>query len=250
MNTSLIRRSLAASLLAFFASTGLAQTTILNDEFTDGQVAGGGDANGGNWLAASSATAAVVDDSVGIGSGNALEFISTGNFSRLTTQFPAAVALTSEGDRLTVSLRVRMTRFSAANSGGFRIGLHHHNGSPVTAANESQGWSTLTDAWGGYYFRAGVGTEEDMRIYQDTANRGDNALGGSGDVTVGSGTGWAITLTGTRTIKIEVELLANGQHNLRYTLDGEILQEVSTAIVGGGAGRVYESNDRLRQHGA
>jgi hypothetical protein len=233
MTLSLICRLLVSVILGFSNLGGIAQTTVISDDFTDGQAAGGSDANGGNWLAASSSTVSVLDDAEGLASGNAMEMVSSGNFSRLTVEFPAKVSLSATGDQLTVSMRVRMTRASVDNDGGFRIGLHDHNGSPVTAANEASGWSTLTDAWSGYYFRAGVGTAEGMRIYQDTADRGDNALGGSGDITVGSGTNWALTTTRNRAIKIEVERLANGQHNLRYTVDGVIFQETSTAIVGG-----------------
>lgn len=228
-----IRRLASFAILGLSTLVGTAQSTVVSDPFTDGQADGGSDVKGGNWLAASASSVSIVDDAGGLASGNAMELISSGNFSRLTTAFPQAVSLNETGDRLTVTMRIRMTRTSVDDAGGFRIGLHNHNGSPVTAANKGAGWSALTDAWGGYYFRAGVGTAEGMRIYQDTANRGDNALGGSGDVTVGSGTNWALTTTGNRTIKIEVERLSNGQHNLRYTVDGEIFQEVSTAIVGG-----------------
>jgi hypothetical protein len=63
-----------------------AQTTVLNDSYTDGQLDGGADSNGGNWIAASASTATVVDDAGGLGTGNAMELLSTGTFSRLTTE--------------------------------------------------------------------------------------------------------------------------------------------------------------------
>ena len=211
-----------------------AQTTVLNDPFTDGQLAGGTDAGGGNWIAASASTAAIVDDAAGLGAGNVVELLSTGGFSRMTTEFANPVTLVAAGDRLSITFRVRMTRFSVSDSGGFRVGLHHHSGSPITAVNQSQGWSTLTQAWTGYYFRGGVGTDAPgMRIYQDTPNQSDSALGGSKDIDVGSGTAWALNLSDVRTIRIEIERQLNGQNTLRYFVDGEALQETTTATIGG-----------------
>jgi hypothetical protein len=229
---SIFRFSASFGLLIAFASTTSA-TTVVEDPFSDGSLVGGGDPGGVDWYAGSSATVGIVDDGAGIGSGNALQLISTGTFSRATAAFPNPVALTDTGTLLSVSLKVRMTRFSTANGGGIRFGLHDNNGSPVNASTVGNGWTSNTESWDGYYFRGGVGGDAGMRIFRDLDNSGNSALGGSGDVTVGNGTAWTINDNSVHTVRIEIERQNNTQNTLRFFWDGALQQETSTATVGG-----------------
>jgi hypothetical protein len=206
---------------------------IVEESFTDGALVGGGDANAVDWFVGSAATLSIVDDSAGLQGGNALSLVSTGGFSRATAAFPSTVSIPETGDLLIVSLKLRMTRFSAANEGGIRFGLHHNNGSPINASTAGNGWTTITEGWDGFYFRGGVGGESGMRIFRDLDNAGNSALGGSGDVTVGNGSGWTLNDSATHTVRIEIERQNNSQNSLRFYWDGNLQQETSTATVGG-----------------
>ena len=219
--------------IALTGTVGAAETTLVSETFTDGNLIGGADALDGDWFAGSAATAAIADDAGGLGAGNALRYVSSGTFSRVTMGLDIPVELTAAGDLVAVELRVRMTRFSVANNGGIRFGLHANNGVPITTANAGTGWSTNTQGWEGYYFRGGVGAETGMRIYRDVAEPGNNAVGGSGDVTVGNGTAWSLDDDGVHVIRLEVERLDNGQNRLRFFVDGDLKQDSSTTTVGG-----------------
>lgn len=222
---------LSLCLLGWIPTTYAAE--IVNDSFTDGMLVGGGDSSGVDWYAGSTSNLAIVDDGSGLQSGNALQLVSTGTFSRATAGFPSEVSLSDAGDQLIWTLKLRMTRFSVANNGGIRFGLHHNNGSPVNASTVSNGWTTNTEGWDGYYFRGGVGGEAGMRIFRDLDNAGNSALGGSGDVTVGNGTAWSLNDTTAHTVRIEIERQSNGQNTLRFYWDGTLQQETTTATVGG-----------------
>ncbi|MCF3650498.1 right-handed parallel beta-helix repeat-containing protein [Synoicihabitans lomoniglobus] len=221
--------------LAFLFAIGAtspihAQTPVLDDGFTDGGYTAGSDAADADWVAASGVTLAVVDDTTGLASGPALQYLGTGSFSRATVALPQTVTLAASGDRLVATLRLRMTRVSAANDGGIRFGLHNANGNPVT---DDSTWSTASAAWDGYYFRGGVGDAPGMRIYRDVPGRGDAAMGGSGDDTVGSGTAWALNDTSAHTVRIEIARRSDGQSDLRFYVDGDLKQESQTTTIGG-----------------
>ena len=229
----MFRRHLQTTVICLSLAPALFASTLVQDPFSDGSLVGGGDAAAVDWFVGSSATASIVDDAGGIASGNALQLISTGTFSRVTAAFSSEAAITETGALLTVSMKLRMTRFSVANDGGIRFGLHHDNGSPVNAATTGNGWTSNTEGWDGYYFRGGVGGESGMRIFRDLNNSGNSALGGSGDVTVGNGTGWTLNDNTTHTVRIEIERQSNAQNTLRFYWDGKLQQETSTATVGG-----------------
>src|SRR5690606_8875598 len=114
-----------------------------------------------------------------------------------------------------------------------RFGLHDNNGSAVTTETIGEGWTARTADWDSYCLRGGVGDAPSMRIYRDLPGRGDAAMGGSGDETVGNGTGWALADETPHAVRLEAERQANGQQVLRFYLDDELLQESSTTIVGG-----------------
>ena len=185
---SLLIRILSLCLIGWIQSVFAA--LIVEESFTDGSLIGGGDTGGLDWFAGTAATIAILDDSAGLQGGNALQLISTSEFSRVTGVFSSEVSISSTGDLPIWTLKLRMTRFSAANNGGIRFGPHQDNGSSVNAATEGNGWTANTEGWNGYYFRGGVGGKSAMRIFRDLNYAGNSALEGSGDVTVGNGTAW------------------------------------------------------------
>lgn len=230
------RRTLSVSTLllaGLLPNPSLHANTVVEETFTDGMLIGGTDSMDMSWFAASAATAAIVTDDAGLAAGNALQHLATGNFARTTAAFDNAISIPDEGDQITITLRLRMTRFDPANDGGIRFGLHNDNGSPVNASTIGNGWTSNTEGWEGYYFRGGVGGESGMRIFRDLDNAGNSALGGSGDVTVGNGTAWTLNDNNVHTVRIDVERQGNSQNTLRFYWDGELQQETSTAIVGG-----------------
>ncbi len=218
----------------FFAPTALAND-VVDDSFDDGAAVGGSDSADVDWFAGSSSTITitVTDDSGGLNSGNALQILSTGTFSRVTAEFPSTLSIPDAGDILIVSLKLRMTRFDPANDGGIRFGMHNNNGASISASNLADGWTLNTEGWEGFYFRGSVGGESGMRIFRDLDNAGNSAMGGSGDVTVGNGTGWTINDSSAHTVRIEIERQSNSQNTLRFYWDGNLQQETSTATVGG-----------------
>ncbi len=230
-SVSAVRSLLTA--FSLLAGSTLLATTVAEDAFTDGILDGGSDPNDLAWFAASAATATIATDAAGLNSGNALQLTGTGNFSRVTAAFAAPITLSSAGNRMTVSARVRLTRFSEANEGGLRFGLHQNNGAAISAANAGESWTINTEGWDGYYFRAGVGGPTGMRIFRDLNNAGNSAMGGSGDQTIGNGTAWTLNDNNVHTLRIEVERQVDDQNTLRFYWDDELRQEASTSTAGG-----------------
>ena len=215
------------------AQAGETPQLLLDETFTDGELAGGADQLDASWFRGGGASPSIIDDTAGLGAGNALQYLGTGNFSRVTAAFDAPIPLVNAGDKITVELRLRMTRFSEANEGGIRFGLHHDNGAPITSENVGESWSGLTAGWDGYYFRGGVGSLAGMRIFKDLPGASGGAMGGSADITLGNGTGWALGDTDEHAVRIEVLRTSNGQNLLRFFIDQEMKQEISTATAGG-----------------
>ena len=220
-----------AAITSALVATG--QETLLEETFSDGDLTGGSDVLDAVWYAATASTASIVDDAGGLAAGQAMEVLSTGNFSRVTAVLDQPIALAETGDVLVVELRLRMTRFSASNDGGLRFGLHHDNGEPITPANLGQSWTDLTDGWDGYYFRIGVGTTAGTRIYKDLPVAGNSAMGGSGDTTLGNGVAVALNDEEVHTVRLEIERTADSQNKLSFFWDGDLIQSSSTATTGG-----------------
>ena len=124
----ILRLVILSGLCAF---TGYCEAaTIASDPFTDGSCtnATGGDAQGLVYcLGQASGTLAVIDDTDGIGSGNALLMTPASDFGKYLAFF-SPVSLVNTGDYIQLSFDYRFQTAPLNMASGFRFGLYNSNG--------------------------------------------------------------------------------------------------------------------------
>lgn len=173
---------------------------VFDDTFASSGATVGNDANDPNdtaWSSLSgSATLSIVNDA-GIGSGNAMSVVTSGDFRNVATSF-ADVTL-QVGERLIASFDARLTQF-ANIGGGFRFGLY--DDLSTATANE------------GYFVNVATGTTAGLDFTKDTATSG-GLFGGPSNIGLGSTAfnldetlahyfEWIVTRTGIDTILHEL----------------------------------------------
>lgn len=145
---------------ALFALPSVAgEQVVADDPFSDGMLyqAPGSDPLGLTWFSSESALS-VVDGEAGLGDGKALFFSSKKDFGIFTTHFPA-VALTEDGDTLTVEFDYRLP----TGSGELRFGLYDSGGTLRTSDNgvdaciDDRGYGVNTNADNSSCFREAAG---------------------------------------------------------------------------------------------
>src|SRR5436309_1508167 len=106
-------------------------TDILNEQFTDGDLAFGSDPNDGRFVrqAGTSQTIGITSDAV-IGGGNAIAYDNPTNGTLFVGQMQSTASLGANlGDRIDASFDFRFTQLpSSPNSSIFRFGLYNHTG--------------------------------------------------------------------------------------------------------------------------
>lgn len=174
------RFSKAASIFGIAAMSLFAIQTARADVVAFDDYDGGGDGNLVSLLARgnSGSSFAVVDDSAGIGSGNAIEFApnrTTNSFAGFL--FPQ-VDLASVDDYLTVSFDIRLNA-NVTSEQDFRFGVFNDGGTAAQTLNDQS-----TDDNGYFYTLdteqsngSGGGGTEIIRVVAESA--GDTALSGS-----------------------------------------------------------------------
>lgn len=166
-----MNKFLLAILMFLLPATGLAFDIIIDENFEDGNRNGWYKQNG-----TSSYHLAVLNDSAGIGSGNAL-YLSNNSTSitrHLVRSFDS-IELATPGDRIELQFDVRMTTSVNADS-GFRFGINNSNGTILTA---DESGDTTTDDDYGYFVTMATGSGASrVRIYEDPGTSSVN--GGSG----------------------------------------------------------------------
>jgi len=167
----------ALGLAMLLAVPAFGDTVLLNDPFTDGNRsnATGGDTTGGVWYQSSTTAGVVtiVDDSAGIGTGNALQAATPSDFYRLLTFFPVAT-LANPGDSLRATFDYRFPSGAGNSGGAFRIGLGYSAGTRQTG----DGGSRTDDKNYGFDTNAGLASSTGTGVRYEDA--GDDILGGSG----------------------------------------------------------------------
>lgn len=124
-------------------------TILLLDPFTDGDLTNGADPRDTDWYTVtSSLTLSVVDDSGGIGDGNALNVNMGTTGRRFVCGFPG-VTLANPGDFIQLHCTFRPT-LALGSTEAFRMGLMTARGSPVT---ENVAWSSGDSPYEGYLVR-------------------------------------------------------------------------------------------------
>lgn len=147
-----------------------AAVNVFSDDFSDG--------NRDGWYRTSGGNLTVIDDSAGIGTGNALDFDvnSSGTQRRILANFDA-VELVNIGDSLSLSFDFRITGTGDLNA-GFRFGLFNSRGTLQTADATSGTSSANAADDQGYFGRLSLGTLAEARLQEDRAS-GTSFMGGS-----------------------------------------------------------------------
>lgn len=162
------------------AASALQAATLVSDPFTDASRSNttGGDTQGGVWWQSAANTTpsqvGIVDDTAGIGSGNAIQVVPNVDFYRLLTFFPSTT-LAATGDSIRVTFDYRFPTAPASAGDGFRLGLANSAGTKQT----SDGGSTRNDD-SNYGFNTNVGSTSGTGTGVKYEGAGDEILGGSG----------------------------------------------------------------------
>ena len=152
----------------------LADGWALNEGFTDGARTNGTDALDTAWYTLGAPTISIVNDSAGIGSGNALQLAATGSTGRgIVAGFPAQTL--ADGDSITLSFNWRFTGTIGLNqANSLRYGLHSSNGTPVTADNTTQ-----SDNDKGYFVMTNPGAAGTATTLKRETGGAPGVLGGT-----------------------------------------------------------------------
>lgn len=228
--SSLPTRLLALTAAVFVAAA--AQATVITDGFDDGTRDNSVD--GVNWYGINGTTSSgklkpgltVVDDSAGIGSGNALEVEAVGSNSEAIAVLGQPVSLGANvGDKVVLSFDFRLL----VNLGGdLRFGIYEDTDVELGTG----GWGTSDGdfdaespgAFGdtGFFLRLPLLANADGARIQDEANQ-NNILGGSGDADFiarpDPGTFTGVTDTLKHSVRFTVERTGAGVNDLVSTLE-------------------------------
>lgn len=206
--------TVAASVLILSTSTAVANQFAFED-FDGGAT---GDAISTFRARGNSNTSlTVVDDSAGIGSGNALQFEPGRTTNTYMTGSFTEVDLAAEGDFIEFKFDIRLLS-NVTSTQDFNFGLWNDGGTPVTA--DLQGNTGTTDDDFGYTFRVdtGAAVSETARVSAEFA--GDTLHSGSVDY-IDNGSLPAAALT---TTPIEYSILmtrtAAGFLDIELSVDG------------------------------
>jgi len=204
-----------AILLLFLVTMARADVTLMSDPFTDGNRTNttGGDTLGGVWWQNTTNTGQVtiVDDTAGIGTGNAMQLVPSGDFHKIITFF-SGTTLANPGDTIKATFDYRFPTAPTSAGDGFRIGLGNSNGTKQSSDTSGSGSSTRTDDKN-YGFNTNVGGASSTGTGVKYEDAGDDILGGSGAGTrFGFGTGGASVASGTtkHSALLQITRLTNG----------------------------------------
>jgi hypothetical protein len=209
--------ALCLGLVAGSASAGVVFTDGLGDGDRDNNGTAEGPVTdstdvGVPWLLTdgnSAVTFAAVDDSAGIGSGNALQLFNTASNNRPSVGHFAPVTL-ADGDAIVLRFDARLNSTSAAVDRAIRFGLYHDtNGDDGTADHGSASSVSVDDV--GYNCRLDAGADASNSTSMDIT-RDDSATGTS----IIQATTTGLSISSTNSVN---QLLADGLgHHFVLTL--------------------------------
>jgi hypothetical protein len=217
LRTLLVRAcaSLVLTAIPAVASAGI----IFTDGFGDGDRDNNGTAEapvtdstdvGVPWFYAgggtSAATLAAIDDSAGIGNGNALQLFNSGSNNRpIAAQFTPTTL--NDGDKIVMRFDARAVSTSAVADRNFRFGLYNNGGTFINGDQGSTDTSYQDDV--GYLSRVDVGADTSNTTTMDVT-RDDSATG-----TVIGGTATSLSITTTNAAN---QITDNAKHHFELTL--------------------------------
>lgn len=198
--------------------------TIVSDSFTDGDRSNaiGGDPLGAVWYQSGTTPDAVsiVDDSAGIGSGNALRVEPPGNFYKMITFF-TATTLAAAGETIRVTFDYRFPTAPLSAGGGFRVGLGHSAGTQQSSdGNGGTPGRRTDDKVYGFFTNAGATSATGTGLRYE--NAGDDILGGGspGDpVPFGTNGGAVASGTTKHSAMLQITRLGNGDLDVQARID-------------------------------
>jgi len=160
-------------------------TVVAQDPFTDGGRTDGTDPLDMAWYTfnTASSTLAVVSDTGGINTGNALQFAPNGTFQGIVANLPSLVAL-NDGESVRLTFDYRYVSATNLNqSARLRFGLYNSNGTYTTA--DSQSTPRTNDL--GYFAvtNPGVSDSSSTLMYREIA--GDEITQGTNTALSGAG---------------------------------------------------------------
>ena len=179
---------------------------LVDDAFSDGGRTNGADSADVAWftIGASGSALTVVDDSAGIGSGNAMRLAPTSNSQGLVGMLPYLVTL-QDGEALRLSFTYRFTGTTNLNqSGRLRFGLYNAWGTPTVSDNHT--FVRKNDD--GYYANTNPGSNSSTGTSIALENNGSE-LTMSGGAT-GIGTAGSSVNSGTTAHDVEFTLTRSG----------------------------------------
>ena len=146
----------------------------LDEGFTDGARTNGTDPADSAWYTLGAPTISIVDDTAGIGSGNALQIAATGSTGRgIVAGFPAQTL--ADGNSITLSFNWRFTGTVGLNqANSLRYGLHSSNATPATADNTTQ-----ADNDKGYFVMTNPGAAGTSTTLKRETGSSPGVLGGN-----------------------------------------------------------------------
>jgi hypothetical protein len=177
---------------------------LVDETFSDGGRTNGADSKDADWftIGAPGTALAVVDDSAGIGAGNALRLSPTTTSQGLVAMLPNLVTL-AEGETLRLSFTYRFTGTTNLNMAArLRFGLYNSWGTPTTSdANtvvrkNDEGYYASTNP--GSTNAAGTSLGRESNGSEVTMSGGGTTVGGTGASVNGGTTAHDAVLTITR----------------------------------------------------
>jgi hypothetical protein len=166
-----------ALLIGATLSCTAAEAATLFDPFTDGALVGGADASGLSWYRRSANQAiGIVNDSAGLGSGNALQLTIPGGvqINRPILGVFSDFTLVNEGDQISLTLDFRFAATPGNVADGWRFGFYNANGTVMTSNGGSE-----SDNDFGYLATIGTGTSSSFNLYEElnTSGAGETGFG-------------------------------------------------------------------------
>lgn len=192
------------SLLLLLIAPLAAQTTLLNDTFSDGSITDQNLSSSAQWLNSSTSGVTLSSNTLAVTAGrHALAYF---------TPVGSTQAL-GVGDSLSVSLDITFSTVGNA-SGGFRVGLFDSNGATRPSAN---GDNTSFTGYNGYIFTASLASPDSSSGVSNSLTLRERATGVSGAL-LSTTAGGLYTTAGSGGGPTGQTLATGVTYNLNYTI--------------------------------
>lgn len=206
--------------------TAQAQSVIVNDPFTDGGRTNGADPLDIPWFSlTTSPVLSVVDDSGGLGSGNALQAAPDTNV-QLVGVVPTITTLANVGESLVLTMDFRFNVAPVGSFSGFRFGLFNSNGTSVTGDNSGVAGPAANDFGYGFTFGTGAASNNAVSIFKSASGVPLASTGGSITAT---GTPFTVSNALAHHLQITLTRLTATSLGIEFRFDGSVVATATDA---------------------